>query len=339
LTSLDWIDVRVANDPNRNGVRLKLSVIDKKGRNATLLTNLTTIDGWPGSLRVHARTLRGSLASARSKVDLNNIVAVHVIASSATGRIWIIDIATSQSRIQQPEVLDLPVISVETLSVSEGNGVKKVNVKVTTNKPLKSPGAIWLESNGIGSQIDLVPGSKTVVAQFPYSWVGDNLYSAFSSVSDLIAVGAVKGVVTGNYLGGITIVEDDPFPTLSFVSKNVTAKEGQSLEWQLRLSAPTTGFAFYCYLISPVGTELSSRDVPNSWLQSVFVTPPPNAVPLSSLGASVQVNFPYGVKSASLIVPIVKDGKAEDKESIACESYDFQTETTMTLFGVVPKHA
>jgi hypothetical protein len=343
LTSLDWVDVRVANDPNRAAASLRLLVIDKNGRNATLATNLTKVDGWPGTEnldRVHARTLRGSLASVRSKVDLTNIVAVQLVTSSSTGRVWVIDIASSQARIMQPVVLDLPVISVERLSVAEGNGFKTFNLKVTADKPIKSPGAIWLQNGFEGYQINLVPGSKTLVAEFPYSWVGDNLFGYGSTtIGDVLTVSALKGVVTGNYIGGINIVEDDPIPTLSVVAKNVTAKEGQSLEWKLRLSSPTTGIEFYCYLIAPSGTELTTRDVPSSWLQQSYGTPPSTPVPLSSLGfVSARVYFAYGVKSASLVVPIAADGKAEEKETMSCEIYDFQTNTTLTLVGVVPRH-
>lgn len=106
---------------------------------------------------------------------------------------------------------------------------------------------------------------------------------------------ALKGVVTGNYLGGVIVVEDDPSPTLNVVSRNVTAIEGSSLKWQFRLSAPTTGIDFYCYLIPPNGSELSSRDVPTSWLQAALITPPATPVPLSSLNIGAKVSFAYGV--------------------------------------------
>jgi hypothetical protein len=212
-------------------------------------------------------------------------------------------------------------------------------VLITSDKRLKSPGAIWLQKNSFeGYQIDLVAGSKTVIADFPYEWVGDNLFGSGPIISDSLAVVAVNGVVTGNYIGGINVLEDDPAPKLTVVATNVTAKEGQSLKWQLRLSAPTTGFDFSCYLVPPRGTELNSRDVASSWLQSQFVTPPLTPTPLSRLNVFVQVRIPYGVRSASLIVPIARDGKAESKESIACEGYNFENGKILTLVGVVPQH-
>ena len=338
LTSLDSIDVRVANDPSSGGVRLKILVVDKNGRNATLLSNMTTIDGWPLD-RVHARNLRGSLVSVRSKVDLNNIVAVLLVTSSSSGRVWVIDIAASQARIQQPVVLNLPVVSIETISVPEGNGLQTYNLKVVVDRSLGTPGAIWFQkSQTEGYQIDLAAGASTIVTQVPFSWVGDKIYSSSSSsISEALSVSAMKGVVTGNYIGGFNVVEDDPIPTLTVVSKNVTAIEGNSLRWQLRLSAPTAGVELNCYLIPPNGTELSSRDVPSSWIQQSFVTPPSTPVPLSNLSLSAKATFPYGVKTAYLIVPISQDRTAEGKESMACTLQDLQGQF-LTLVGEVPKH-
>jgi hypothetical protein len=341
FTSLDWVDIRVANDPTGEGVRLQLLVVDNRGRNATLLTNLTTVEGWPGTSildRVHARALRGSIASVRSsKVNLNNIVAVLVVARSAAGRVWVIDVAASHARIRHPVVLNLPVVSVETITVPEGNGAKTFNVKITVDQPLKSPGSIWV-SKGFseGFQIDLAAGSSRTIAQVPYSYVGDKLYGP-QAFQELLIVEALKGVVTCNFIGGFTVVEDDPAPTLSVVANQVTAKEGQSLRWQLRLSAPTTGISVSFLVTPPInGTELSSNDVPNSWLQQ-FVTPPSTPTPLSSLNIFLSVTFAYGVTSAILILPIAIDGTAEGDESVVFEGFDSLGGPPLTLVGKVLK--
>jgi hypothetical protein len=341
LTSLDWVDVRVANDPNLDGARLKLLVVDKSGRNATLVTSLSTVDGWPGTWpldRVHARTLRGSLASVQSKVDLNNIVAVVLVAHSPNGRVWVIDVAASQARIQQPVVLNLPVISVENVFVQEGDGMNTVNLKITADQPLKSPGSIWVQTSyDEGYQIDIAAGSTTVVANFSYSWIGDNFYSDGSFESESVAVGAVGGVVTGNYIGGVIVVEDDPAPTLSVDATEVTAVEGMSLEWQLNLSEPTTGTSFYLFFVPPYGTELTSNDVPDSWFHAQGVSPPSTPMPLSSLGVEARVDFAYGVKSATLVLPLAPDGTAEGNEMVMMEGFDLQGEL-LVLVGTVSKH-
>ena len=98
----------------------------------------------------------------------------------------------------------------------------------------------------------------------PYSWVGDKRYCYSSSFfSDIIELRTINGVVTGDYLEGLTVVEDDPVPALTVVYKNTTASEGNSLRWQLCLSARTDGFYFSCYLIPPNGTKLTNSRCPD----------------------------------------------------------------------------
>jgi hypothetical protein len=315
------------------------------GHDAVLPSSLMTVDGWPGENqldRVHARALRRSLASVRSsnKVNLGNIVAVLLVARSSIGRTWVIDIAASHARIQQPVVLNLPVISVETLIAPEGNGLNSVNVKITADQPLKSPGSIWVSKGyNTGFRVDLASGSSTTVAQIPYDFIGDKHYSTWV-FSGSFAVGAIKGVVTGNYLGRITVVDDDPFPTLSVVASNATAAEGKSLTWQLRLSGPTSGTSvWFCIESLTTGNELSSSDVPTSWLEQYqFFTPPSNPVPLSTLGLYVKVDFAYGATSASISVPIAIDKLAENDESVVFRKCEWQVGSRLALVDTVLKH-
>lgn len=343
LSLLDWVDVRVANDPDSdNGAQLELMVLDKTGKNATVSATPSTVDGWPGSYeldRVHARTLRGGLDSVKSKVDLTNIVAVLLLARGPSGRVWVIDIAASESKLIRPVDLDLPVISLETISVPEGAGPKTVNFKVNSNKALKSPATIWLINGNEGFQVNLTAGSSTQVAQVPYSFIGDKIFTPSNFSADF-AVAAIKGVVTGNYIGRLTIVEDDPIPTLSVKSKMVTAKEGKSLIWELRLSAPANGYFVDFFFVPPSkGKEISTNDIPTSWLQQfVDGMPPSTPTPLSSFqNIVVTVFFGYGNTKANLAIPIAIDGIAEDEESIVLQGVGLNGEL-LTLVGKVPKH-
>jgi len=113
LTSHDWIDLRVlANDPNRIEASLDLLIHDNRNRTTTLRTSLSSIKGWPGLSsdqdRIHARALRGNLESVRSSgnmVDLGKIVAVELVVSSTSGKVWLIDIAATQSvTVNLPQV-------------------------------------------------------------------------------------------------------------------------------------------------------------------------------------------------------------------------------------------
>jgi hypothetical protein len=83
-------------------VRFDLVVADQSGRNAPVSKTLATIKDWLGQNNldpIHTRTLRGSLASVRSKVNLGSIVSIFLVARSITGRVWVLDIAASQSKV------------------------------------------------------------------------------------------------------------------------------------------------------------------------------------------------------------------------------------------------
>jgi hypothetical protein len=351
LTAHDWVDIRIANDPDRRGVRFDILVSDKSGRNATLRSNMTVIQGWPDITvfgiypldRIHARTLRGSLTSVRSKVDLSSIVAVYLRARSASGRVWVLDVAASQARIEKPSVLDLPVISVETVSVPEGDGFKRYNLKITANKPILSPGSIWVEtSDEKRYQVDFGPKPGTLVSQVPFEWIGDRVFTSAKPLTGFASIEAVKGAVTGNYYGSLTVSEDEPFPRISVTSRNVTATEGRSLRWTLNIPAATAGTTIFLSIIPPLnGTELSSSDVAPSWLISLGVTSPPTPVPLSSLNLFIKVTFDYGVKSADLFVPLTRDGQPEGEEVVVLQlanGFGFYDPVPETLIGTVRAH-
>lgn len=345
LTALDYVDVRVANDPTRaSGAVLELLIRDTQGRNASLNVSLATIEGWPGTGgldRVHARALRGSLASVpTSTVDLQNVVDVVLVSKSASGKVYVLDISASQAKISVPKPLNLPVVSVDQVSAKEGNGFNTAKLKIRGDRPLTTKGSIWVETAGLAYKLNLVPSSSKVIAEFPVSWIGDDIYSG-DSTSQSVVIGAMTGVLTGTFLGGLTVVEDEKPPNLIVKQKVVTANEGKSLEWNFELSAPTAGYTLTC---SPVPlpktqTELSSSDVPTSWLRSVSFSDPPSVpTSLSTMGLYLAVRFDYGITKAKLLVPIASDNTKEGDEwvRIKCEEFGSVVVGNLTLWGKVP---
>ena len=322
LTSLDRIDVRVANDPDRIGAELTLLVLDNSGRNATLSSDLKVIEGWPGSGnldRIHARTLRGNLGSVQNKVDLSHIVAVILETSSASGRVWVLDIAASQARIQRQAVLDLPMVSVESVSVMEGKGIGEAQIKIVSDKPFVAPGAIWVNFGfSKGFQIDIPTGTGSIIKTIPVKWMGDSTFSIEPIVNIGLVLATVKGAVTGSYLGGVSTIEDDPLPKLSVVANNVKGVKGGSLHWKLQLSSPVSSLSFSVKAIIPVGIELNSNDVDWCWLRHNGNGIPQilDPVTLSNMGLSLQVSFDYGVMEADVVVPLTDNGFVEGDKSI-----------------------
>jgi hypothetical protein len=167
-------------------------------------------------------------------------------------------------------------------------------------------------------QLNLTSGSTNVVAAFPFSWVGDDVYTP--PRGSTIVIGAISNAVTGNYDGGVTVVDNDPPPTLSVAKKTVRAAEGQSLKWTFELSVPTSEVEIYCYTTAPSSgrKELKSNDVPRAWLLEVSQDGvPAKPTPLSDLLVYITVRFGPGATTASLDVPIARDNVAEGVEWVS----------------------
>lgn len=106
---------------------------------------------------------------------------------------------------------------------------------------------------------------------------------------------------------------------LVFLFPCLVAIEGESLQWTLTLSLPATMMSSIEFLIiNPMTgvTELTTADVDEAWLKSLgrtwFGT-----LPLSDLNTRIPVYFNLGSTTATLSVPLINDGLAEDTEYIA----------------------
>jgi hypothetical protein len=347
FTGLDWVNVRIINDPDKAGASFRLVVRDKAGNNATLSSNLTTIDGWPGQDnldRYQARSLRGNLGSVRSSINLDQVVAISLVAQSTSGRVWVLDVAAGQAKVQRPIVLDLPVLSVESKSVLETDGLKQYNLRILADRPLKAPGTIWVQEGTFGSDsgylLELSPGPDKVAGEIVYDVVGDDVFSN-SSIPYSVRIDAVNGVIGGESYGLLSIAEDDPAPKLSVAPLVSTAVEGESLQWTLTLSSPTAGGTMYFTAIAPAkAEELVFSDIPISWWKSKDFFIPTTSSKLSDLFLAIPVRFEYGATTATLRIPLAKDGKAEGEKVVVLQSlsgFEFGLNfAAVTMIGKVP---
>ncbi|MFE7112286.1 hypothetical protein ACFU98_41160 [Streptomyces sp. NPDC057575] len=140
-------------------------------------------------------------------------------------------------------------------------------------------------------------------------------------ITHSVFVKAVRGAVVGSHLGGVTVRNDDPMPTIEVKPVADQVTEGQSLRWKVSLSAvadvdvDSAGFA-----IQPVGrgTELSTLDVDGPWLRDMFGESPDPARPLSGVAepAFLLAVVPAGKPSAEVTVPTVRDALEEPGESL-----------------------
>jgi hypothetical protein len=341
FSALDYLNVRVANDPLlTHGSSLSLLIQDNLGRKATLTPSLSTIEGFLDPIdtaNVLARALRGSISSIPANtVDLQNILYIILVAESNSGKVWIIDISASQAQVRKPVNLDLPVVSFsqKVIQLPEGDGPQTGQVQIIANKPLPSPGALWI----MGLKVNMATGSQSV--SLPIAWEGDDgPHTNFPLFS--LSMGALKGVVTGNYMASIQLVEDDLISPISD-QQRITAVEGTSLIWSFHIpNNITVPINLSCWVVPPiVGKELTTHDVMEGWLQSTIgMTRPSEQIPLSRLNAFTSISFPVGVTSANLTIPIEVDFQTEGTErTIIWECPLENWSQRMTLVGYVPPH-
>jgi hypothetical protein len=269
-------------------------------------------------------------------VDLSNIVFISLVAQSNTCLLWVLDVSASANKFANQPKLDLPLISVQSATVSEGTGVHNVHMNITTSKALQSPGAIWCRnmSGWESFKIRIPAGKSGVVAKIPFSIEGENdgLYSP-PNVMDAI-LGAMRGVSIGEFYGGLEIVDVNPAPTISVSKKEIVTVEGSTLEWTFTLSSGTIGFSIECVVVAPsTGTELDSGDVTKNWLKAYSDWIPPIPTPLSQLYFSnIGPFFSYGSRTEKLVIPIRNDTVQENDKIVIlkCSSYTIPWKATLT---------
>jgi hypothetical protein len=167
--------------------------------------------------------------------------------------------------------------------VSECFGLQTATLKITCDKALKSVGTIWVNDGNSTFNIIVPNASSGVVSQISFAWQGDSIYGT-NTEAKYISIVAVQGLKIGQARGVLQVIEDDSVPQV-YVTKRSAVTEGSNLVWSFKLSTATAGMAINCLFIPPVnGTELTSADVPVSWLKTFYVDIPTNPTPLSEVG-------------------------------------------------------
>jgi hypothetical protein len=99
---------------------------------------------------------------------------------------------------------------------------------ITTNKPLVSPRAIWCTTSNIcfGFRIRISANTLGVIAKAPFSFEGERngVYNPVPSYSQ-VEIGALQGVLVKEFLGSVTVIDNDPPLTIE-VTKRIKASKG-----------------------------------------------------------------------------------------------------------------
>jgi hypothetical protein len=175
----------------------------------------------------------------------------------------------------------------------------------------------------VGRVVRLHPGQRTIDVPIV---VSGNRIDDEDRTRIFVGLEALHGVSVGDYLGGVTVLDDDPDPVMT-ITRLVTVTKGQTLRWHVSLSVPTNRPVFASGVPadpttvpggSPGGTvpELTTADVPADWLRGLGVEPPSPPRMLSAAGLFLGVDVPIGTTGADLEIPTLAGTAAGSRQVV-----------------------
>ncbi|MFD5862570.1 alpha/beta hydrolase [Streptomyces chartreusis] len=320
--------LRVIVPPNTTGTQLDVSVTDTAGQHRTL--GRVKVDGLPGTDRTAsywAREVRVPVgADDAAALDLRHVKSLTLTPRTRSGKAWLMDAWAWRPGTPAVSAAPLPRVDIGRLTVKEGDsGVRTYRVPVSVSGHGSGQVRLFVPdpvTDRVTSRLVTVrPGTNVI--DVPVKVEGNTRYG-YDSGQDIF-VKAVRTAVVGSHLGGVTVQNDDPMPSVSVTPLADRVTEGRPLKWRVSLSAVADADVTGVYALLPVteGRELSTKDVDPRWLDENTGQSPDPERPLSGVdGLSLWVNVEAGKKSADLVIPTVKDQVAEEAESIRFRADD-----------------
>ncbi|MFF7388528.1 hypothetical protein ACFZAE_08760 [Streptomyces scabiei] len=332
LSGAKALSLRVIVPPNTTGTDLDVALTDTSGRRAAL--GRVRVDGLPGTSRTSsywAREVRVPLsAEARKRLDLGHVKTLHLTPRTGSGTAWLVDAHGWRPGTPAVEPARPARVDVGHLTVEEGDsGTRTYQVPVEVSGSGSGEVRLFVEEPGgdrpVARTVTVRAGTRVDV---PVTVEGNTRYG--SDDPHRVAVKAVRGAVVGSYLGGVTARNDDPQPTVTVTPVADRVTEGQPLVWRISLSAVADVTMWTDVQLLPVtaGTELSTKDVPATWLDETFQVAPDPERPLSALpdGAILMSEIPAGDLSIDVAVPTTPDHLSEDTESLRWHLWTYDPE-------------
>jgi hypothetical protein len=300
--------------PNTTGTSFGVTAVGPDGRRTAL--GDVTVNGLPGTQNTTSywgQEVRVPLKGLRS------VAAVELTPRTAAGSAWLLDAWGWNPGTPDPQETSLPRIDIGSLQVVEGDSGTKT-YQVPVNITGRGGGVLRLfkvdgVTNEVASWLATVrPGDKAI--KVPVDVTGDTLYG--SGESYFVLAKAEKGLVIGDYAGGLNVEDDDPAPVVTVSPVADRVAEGGTLTWKVSLSAPTE--TYYYVVLQPhapaAGAELSTTDVDPEWFENNAYEPVEPSRPLSSTYLTPYVFLEPGVTTGDLTIPTITDHLAEPDEVV-----------------------
>lgn len=323
------LDLRTVVDPTLGGVGLKVRLYDEDGGHSALLTptDAGRLPALPGAYPLGkrwAQTLRVPLAGAAG-VDLGAVTRVDLVAHSADGRVWVLDLAAVRPGLLGVPPRRLPHVTVHDVRVLEGDGPGDATLRVpySISGQLREPARfVALALNTATSTmlppktVDLVAGQSSGTFELSYT---PNTRDDLPVPISLTAV-AVRGVMTNRYRATARIIDDDPSPRVRVQRVASPIAEGTTARWRVTLSEPV---GYHAQVIGRVVAgsvsvpRVTVGDVPARWREDHIYRTPPLSTPLHRADVDSYGAIPAGRTTTTLAIPMRRDGVREGREAVS----------------------
>jgi hypothetical protein len=315
------VALRIAVPPNTADNRFGVVVTDDRGRRTDL--GEVRLDGLPSTdllPRYWGQEVRVPVKRPQ------RVARLDLVPRGDAGQAWLIDAWGWRPGTPAPRPAGLPRVDVGTLlgeSVPEGDsGARTYRMPVRVTGRGAGQVRVFVTDSATGDTRSWVasvrPGDRSI--RVPVRVPGDDVFTGDREFT--VNVKAVRGVVVGDYLGGLYVTEDDPAPTVTITPVADRVAEGGTLTWRATLSeAAGTEMWVYGVPVPPGGPELSSTDVDPRWFVESSGEDPEPSRPLSETYVGVFAPIPAGQLTADLTVPTVTDAVDEPDEQVRLEMY------------------
>ncbi|MET0236668.1 MAG: hypothetical protein ABW224_18610 [Kibdelosporangium sp.] len=298
--------------------RFDVAITDTNGRRAEL--GPVSVDGLPGTnliTALWAQEVRVPLPL--HGIDLRQVASLELTPQTATGQAWLVDAYGWNNGLPDPRPVALPRVDIGAMSVQEGDsGTKTYQIPVSVTGNGSGSVRLFIPSDD-GREVTtrlvtIGPGQPAI--ELPVEVTGNTRWSR--DIPRGLFVKAVRGVVAGGYIGGLTVLNDDPKPTITVTPVADKVVEGSALKWQATLSAVADSpFYVQGMPLAPQGwPELSTTDVDPVWFhQNSFEDPSPSR-PLSASRLRMVAEIPAGSLTSEMTIPTVTDTETEPAEQV-----------------------
>ncbi len=334
------LEMRTAVDHRRGDVDVSVRLTDADGNSAELVPDadgvLPALLTWPGVTKVWAQTLVVD-TSVASGIDLSRVDRVELVGESDRGRIWVSEVAAAPETLAAVPERRTPVVSLSRVRIDEGDGtgnvIGRLPFQVAGDVSRASRFTVLVASEQRGSQqrlrVDLAPGQTS--GYIPVEYESDNLDDLGRDATSAVAW-PVRGVMTDAWVGGLTVVDDDPTPKVTVRAVDRTIREGQAARWRVRIAGRVDyAFPAGASVVRGPGRDLTVGDLPGSAIPPWVPQSVPRSTPLHRLGLFYFQRLVGRDLSATFRIPTRRDGAREGRESVTLR-IDVPRKSYKTIF-------